>query len=459
MQATVWCWVLAIGLATAASARSIGPDGIERMYDSIAASDDWSSSASWQDRRVLHRYRPDPHDSRAVFHGIGHAAIANGTMTLNGSPRIYVASKEDHPWENVEITLYVRNGSGNATGPASVQSLLSGLSIVTRTNDKPSLQEPCNSYGYLMRYWLKTGDVGVQKQFWRDRTTGKTIYTLSSRNPIPIDARLLQDRFLGLKFIVQTLPDHETVHVRVYVDFTGGRDGGQWRLWQELLDVNWAAYPDSYDDLDAFPCTYDYTPHGREHSSSPVLARGSVTVIRADNVTDLQIKSVSIRNIAPASISGATAGDLLLQDTLFSIADLHSAVNPPIADLMGTSSSPDDRAARPVEVIVKQTTQHAKLVFHPDGGDKKRPQASSQRHQNPVHDKGTVMVTGKKDESSPSGKTQGPAVKNDQPRKQGRPTNVPNQARTDAKTNTKQTAATSKEGKPASTVHTSTGLY
>ncbi|CEO98905.1 NADH:ubiquinone oxidoreductase intermediate-associated protein 30 domain-containing protein [Plasmodiophora brassicae] len=260
-----------------------GRDGIAQLFPTSSRGGEFWSDTAWAKSRVLKKTGTDSGYELGSMRGSGTMSIANGMLTMQGSPRYYIHSKKTL-WEDVEFTAYARN-AGADEGVS-----YSGITLVARTNHHRYKEDPCSAHGYYCRLYFGTGQVAFQKEFCHTRQ-GSAIYSASKRG-VAVNKKDFTDSFIGMKFIVRTQPDRKSVRLQLYLDRTDGANGGSWNLVHEMVDKDWQPVKTLET---AFKCKYPYAPG--PSFSSPVLGPKEVCFLRSDKITNLMWKKVSLRNI------------------------------------------------------------------------------------------------------------------------------------------------------------------
>jgi hypothetical protein len=172
--------------------------------------------------------------------GTGQVTVnGNGTLTMvGGEPRIYLGTIDNHPWLNVEITVYYRRieDAGTAWG---------GLVVGARSGPDGHGTDNCTATTYYARF-RHDGNADIEKELEHPASEARESIELWEGSPLPTGS------WIGMKFVVANVNNDENVRLRVYRDLTEGENGGTWEpLIDSTDDGGWA--PDhacSYaDDL------------------------------------------------------------------------------------------------------------------------------------------------------------------------------------------------------------------
>ena len=114
------------------------------------------------------------------------------------------------------------------------------------------------------------------------------IYSATRRISYFPNAVLPLNTWVGMKFVVYTIPNTSEVKLELYYDGTDGIDGGNWILIHEMIDSQGAWLASGGREVPA-ACTQ--VPNG-----SPVLGPRDDCILRSDNSYVLW-KKASVRRI------------------------------------------------------------------------------------------------------------------------------------------------------------------
>jgi hypothetical protein len=240
-------------------ARQVDPHGIKMIYrsenehsPSSFTENDWFSK--WESHnenvRMTKTFETEPGDSRVVLRGKGEVKIDpgdNGELQSIRSPRVYISGASGVLWEDVELTAYGKYIQDVGPGSSS-----SGLTLVARSSHSlytnsachQTIYEgqtcsPCQAIGYYARIYSDPGagkdEVAFQKEYYHDEE-GYTVYTATRRVPYFPDGVLPVNQWVGMKFVVYTIPNTDQVQLELYYDDTDGTDGGNWILIHDSID-------------------------------------------------------------------------------------------------------------------------------------------------------------------------------------------------------------------------------
>ena len=255
----------------------------KQLFPSVdGGSADWASN--WGPKRELtNAHEVDPVDNNCIMRGSGSIQMGNGAMEMLGTgARLYVKSpKVDHKWRNVEVTMF-----GELTDP-SYSGSGSGFAIGARSNhDISGDGQPCQAHGYYGKLWTVEGKFGIAKEFYHSPT--KLIYASSKKSALTLSQDTLEQKFVGMKVVIQDAANGLGVRLRVYGIWTGVTE---WTLVEDYLDDgDWVA-------SEPVPCTYSsYIIPGMSPDAAPVT-RATTFVILRQSVPGIIWKSSSIREI------------------------------------------------------------------------------------------------------------------------------------------------------------------
>lgn len=209
----------------------VDPFGIKTLYgsDSSKKASDWISNWTGSLRTISVAGLSDPQDPQTVMRGGGEITFGNGEAVFypqNPAPRLYINKKESGSgFENVEFTVYAKwEGSG-------YEQSYAGFTLMARTNHFLYESDGCNAAAYYTRIWKSDGRVSFQKEYFHGAST---VY--SSSRLTNLFSQFPKSQWIGMKYVVYTIPGTTSVQLEIYVDLTDGMDGGAWQLAHSFLD-------------------------------------------------------------------------------------------------------------------------------------------------------------------------------------------------------------------------------
>jgi hypothetical protein len=283
------------GGVVSAQATITDAHGSKAVYssDTTKSSHDWYSKWSGSARTLGNAGDTDPQDSQTAMSGSASKGIVLGSgesVHHPGVPRLYINKKSSAPgFENVEFTAYANwKSDGGETSNA-------GFTMVARTNHFQYKDNGCNAPGYYVRIWEgngREGEISFQKEYYH---ASDTIY--SSGIYKGLFPSFPKNQWIGMKFVVFTIPGTSDVQLEVYIDRTDGQSGGTWTLEHSHVD-RWGAWPAK----EAVPSQCAVK------SGDTVLGARNSCVLRTDG-GEVRWKKATIRNIltTKASSSGNPA--------------------------------------------------------------------------------------------------------------------------------------------------------
>lgn len=157
-------------------------------------------------------------------HGSGSYNVRDGTLAISGDfPRMYVYDPaRQRQWRDVEITMYFRREADSGVPFA-------GMTAVARANHlatEEGTNDLCDTRGYGARVRFD-GRVDFEKETAHPQndTTSTKVYWPDG---MPFDT------WIGYKFLIYDTA--AGVKLELWLDSTGGKDGGTWRKVNEIID-------------------------------------------------------------------------------------------------------------------------------------------------------------------------------------------------------------------------------
>jgi hypothetical protein len=237
----------------------VDPHGIKMIYESedddsplSFTENDWFSKweTHHQHIQITSTFQTEPNDSRVVLRGSGVVEIPSdnsGELISTGSPRVYISGASGVFWEDVELTAYGKyirdygNGSKSNSGLTLVARSSHSLYSASACRQNIYAGEtcsPCKAAGYYARIYRHPGtgkdEIMFQKEYYHGETG--TVYTATRRANYFQDGRLPENQWIGMKFVVYTVPNTNQVQLELYYDGTDGTDGGEWILIHSSID-------------------------------------------------------------------------------------------------------------------------------------------------------------------------------------------------------------------------------
>lgn len=268
------------------SSPSLDDQDIKMLYPTKENGRVWFASWSNNKERTLASGKKDPFDLEFVARGNGKVFIdGHGLARLVGdAPRMYVVDPDrNKKWNNVEVTIYSKRISEIAT--LSSQGIVIGA---RSEHQDATLENPCLGATYYGRL-LYDGRAVFQKEVIHE---GSYSVNKPKENNKAVwdtpDGTLPKNVWIGVKFIVKTNADGQSVKLELYRDLTDGYQGGTWEKVAEYTDVgNWAQV-DSGVDVQAV-CGYS--------ADRILLEAGTAVFVRNDKIKSAEYKLFSIREI------------------------------------------------------------------------------------------------------------------------------------------------------------------
>jgi len=240
-----------------------------------------------------------------------------GQIFVTGSePRLYVRSSNEETipmpqntttWNNVEITLYAKTIS------AGKNLSYAGIEAVCKTNHCPD-SDDTTTRGYGGRV-LFDGRVDIEKELSHQKGSNirsKAEYPWSSNDGGVNDSKghfkMPLNSWVGYKFVVRNCDNESAVLLELYIDKTGGVDGGSWELVKSCKDVEYTTTTDAHYFSDSL--WYEGTDFKTKGSASinqhgkPILSPNYSVYLRTDGDIEQYYKWFSVREISP--VTGST---------------------------------------------------------------------------------------------------------------------------------------------------------
>ena len=178
--------------------------------------------SSWDAPRKFHAMDPMD-DWFDADHGTAIYSAGGGELRITGpTARMYVHDPEmQRQWRDVEVTMYFKRVADEGTPFA-------GMTAVVRSNHLSTEEENdlCDSRGYGGRIRFD-GHTDFEKETAHPDNQAYSNKQLFS-------GEMPYDQWLGYKFLVFDQADG--VHLQLWFDRTGGVDGGEWELVNEMVD-------------------------------------------------------------------------------------------------------------------------------------------------------------------------------------------------------------------------------
>lgn len=261
--------------------------GVKYLY----ASDDSQHGNNWfADFPTTGNYNVDDIDDyRLGFHTLGYMGLTGGEMLIRGSS-IMTISKDDSSegFQNVELTTYVKWENFGRNGYES--------SIILTTHAEAQFDDTvnggCDGESYSASVNRLTGEVQFDKMYFK-RGYREVRSAPISTKPESLAAGIPLQEYIGLKFVVYNYGALD-VKLELYIDQTGGSNGGQWQLVHEFLDSQdaWMAERGwHYSYFARSQCAMD--------DGEPFLGhrRYAKIILDGSHDTEIRLRKISLRNI------------------------------------------------------------------------------------------------------------------------------------------------------------------
>jgi hypothetical protein len=185
---------------------------------SCSPTQDWASAWDAYDITIDSAFETDPYDPRATMRGSGNITTdsTTGVAVFSKSPRFYIDQSEgDQGWENVEFTTYGMYVNDPFTRPYS------GLTLAARSNHADYKDNGCNAPTYYAKIYRDSGNLAFIKEYYHDGESNESVYANSIQVPF-FEGGLPFLTWIGMKFVVLTVPGTENVLLQLYIDLTDG---------------------------------------------------------------------------------------------------------------------------------------------------------------------------------------------------------------------------------------------
>ena len=178
--------------------------------------------SDWDSPRKFHTIDPAD-DWFDADHGTAMYRAGGGELRISGpTARMYVYDpRAERQWRDVEVTMYFKRVDDEGTPFA-------GMTAVARSNHLSTEDsgDVCDTRGYGGRLRFD-GSTDFEKETAHPENQAFSSKKLFSEG-------MPYDEWLGYKFLVFDREDG--VHLQLWLDRTGGVDGGDWELVNEMVD-------------------------------------------------------------------------------------------------------------------------------------------------------------------------------------------------------------------------------
>ncbi len=200
--------------------------GATEFYVTAPGGLEWTSEYWSGQAHAVEFGTADPADPLGLANRRGSGEVTvngDGTLSMTGSqPRIYLGTMEEHPWLNVEVTVYYQRLEDDDTNYA-------GIVIGARSGPDGHSGDYCTASTYYARI-RHDGRVDVAKELEHPTALARDTTMIW-----PGDGPLPHDQWIGMKYIVYN-DDQGGVRLQVFRDLTEGADGGTWELLIDSTD-------------------------------------------------------------------------------------------------------------------------------------------------------------------------------------------------------------------------------
>jgi hypothetical protein len=211
--------------------------GVTELAPTIQGGLEWDSRYWEGDAHTVDFETPDPADPLALANQRGEGEVTvngDGTLTLTGTePRIYIGTADDHPWLNVEITVYYQRVEDDDTDYA-------GLVVGARSGPNGHGIDNCTATTYYARF-RNDGNADVEKELEHPESLERDTTPLWDGADPPFQT------WIGMKYLVTNVDADEHVHLRVFRDLTEAAEGGSWEPIVDSTDTGGWNPPHSCD--------------------------------------------------------------------------------------------------------------------------------------------------------------------------------------------------------------------
>lgn len=267
--------------------------GVQQLYPTIANGREWYST-KWANgkKRVLKRLEADPYDSSFEYY---HEKPEVAPMTISGNGNAYVTQPSKSyrlfvkgPWNNTEITTYVRfQGTGR------------DISLHSRSSHSvggPFNIPTCRFAGYEI-IWDRQKNVAMVECEVLDHILARGLIA----KPIP---KIPLNKWIGVKQITRTITSNGYVKVEGYM-----LPDTATQAWIKSVEYTFNGHNTDYTVLhntnDGWyqlwqDCKKKGNPPATDLIKYSVWTKAEMSCwIRANDVKDVDFKYYSVREIAP----------------------------------------------------------------------------------------------------------------------------------------------------------------
>lgn len=254
--------------------------GITKLYPSASSGAEWTS-AHYFDQAYEVDFGTDSHDPSGLSGARGTGTLEvtdDGELIMTGSqPRLYVNPDEDHPWKDLEITVYYQRVEDDGAAYA-------GLVVGARSGpDGHTTDGACDAHTYYARL-RNDGAFDFEKEL--KHPASSTQSRISPEDAWPPSGEVPRATWIGWKFVLYDV-EPGRVKLEAYRDLSEGDGGGDWELVNETVDEG------------GWFVETDCPAHNPEGAESDLVVQGSGSIlIRNTDVTEARYRSISVREIA-----------------------------------------------------------------------------------------------------------------------------------------------------------------